>query len=194
MSRSDRPPAGIPSRIVLVGFMAAGKTTVGRRLAERLGYRFVDLDEEVVRRAGRPISEIFRLEGEAAFRRMEAEVTRGLDRVERVVVAAGGGWMARPELRDRWPDAARVWLRVGAEEAVARLGPSLASRPLLAIEEDPTAVARRLLRAREASYARAELSVDTVGRTPDRVVEEVLGRLEGLREREADGTREGPSA
>lgn len=167
---------GPPSRIVLVGFMAAGKTTVGRRLADRLGYRFVDLDDEVVRRAGRSIAAIFREEGESAFRRLEAEATGALDAAAGLVVAVGGGWMARPELRDRWPDAVRVWLRVGAAEAVARLEGGLAGRPLLATE-DPERAARRLLAEREEAYALAELSVETEGRDPDDVAAEVLRRL-----------------
>lgn len=172
----SEPPAGFPSRIVLVGFMAAGKTTVGRRLAQRIGYGFIDLDEEVERLAGRPIPEVFRREGEPAFRRLEARATRDLDGVERVVVAAGGGWMARPELRDRWPDAVRVWLKVEPAEAVSRLEGVLAGRPLLDAE-DPVAAARRLLADRESAYGRAELAVETEGRGPDSIVAEIVERL-----------------
>lgn len=166
------PPAELPSRIVLVGFMASGKSTVGPILAKRLGYRFVDLDVEVERLAGRSIPEIFRARGEAGFRRLEARVTAGLDGVERVVVAAGGGWMTRSELRDRWPDAVRVWLRVTAETVVARAGDDLASRPLLD-REDPVRAARALLAAREERYALAELRVDTDGRDPEAVAREI---------------------
>lgn len=183
----------LPSRIVLVGFMAAGKSTVGRRLAERVGYRFVDLDEEVVRRAGRTIAAIFRRDGEPAFRRLEAEASRALDAQRAFVLAVGGGWMARPELRDRWPDAVRVWLRVGAAEAVARLEREggLASRPLLD-PVDPERAARELLAERETAYAAAEISVETEGRDPDAVVGEILRRLTGTRR--VDGTRDGPPA
>lgn len=170
------PTAGFPARIVLVGFMAAGKTTVGRRLAERLGYRFVDLDREVERRRGRPIPEIFRHEGQAAFRRLEAEATRAIDDLDRVVVAAGGGWMARPELRDRWPDAVRVWLKVGPAMAVERLRGALGSRPLLDAE-DPVVTARRMLAEREDAYGRAELAIDTEGRDPQEIVAGIVERL-----------------
>lgn len=169
-----------PRRLVLVGFMAAGKTTVGRRLAERLGYRFVDLDREVERLAGRPVAEIFAEGGEARFRELEARATRELsseaEGVPGTVVAAGGGWMARPELRDAWPGAVRIWLSVDPETAVERLGEELTSRPLLD-PEDPVGTARRLLEERREDYGRAEFRVETAGRDVESVVEEVLRRL-----------------
>ncbi len=174
------PP--LPERVVLVGFMAAGKSTVGPLLARELGYRFVDMDAEVERRAGTSVRRLFVTEGEAAFRQLEAEVTRALDEARRVVVAAGGGWMARPELRDRWPDAVRLWLRAEPETILARLGDTTASRPLLG--EDPTDAVRRLSAEREAAYARAELAVRTDGLTPA----QVAGRaLEALLRRGHDG-------
>lgn len=156
----------IPDRIVLVGFMASGKSTVGPILAGRLGYRFVDLDAEVERRAGATVAEIFRSEGEARFRTLEEEATAELDAAERIVVAAGGGWMARPELRDRWPDAVRVWLRVRPRTVLERVGDAVAERPLLD-PGDPEGSAARLLKAREWAYARAELSLDTDARRPE---------------------------
>lgn len=168
--------AGLPARVVLVGFMAAGKSTVGRRLARRVGYGFVDLDRAVEELAGRSVPEIFREEGEAAFRALEARATRELDERREVVVAAGGGWMARPALRDRWAEAVRVWLRVSPEEAVRRLGEDLASRPMLD-PGDPVGAAGRLLESRRGDYARAEVAVDTDGRTPEEVAREVLRRL-----------------
>lgn len=158
--------------------MAAGKTTVGRRLAERIGFRFVDLDREVERRAGRPIPQIFDEQGEPAFRALEAAVTRDLDPADGVVVAAGGGWMARPELRSRWPDAVRVWLRVSPGDAVSRLGDQVGSRPMLD-PRDPEASAREILEDRRVEYQRAELSVDTGGVTPEEVVTRILDALAG---------------
>lgn len=171
------PDSGsLPDRIVLVGFMAAGKTAVGRRVAERIGYRFVDLDREVERRAGRTVPEIFRLRGEEGFRELEAETTRALDDERGVVVAAGGGWMAREELRNRWRDQARVWLQVTPEAVMERLEGDLESRPMLD-PDAPLASIRRLLRDREADYALAEYSVDTVGRGPDEVAERVVAKM-----------------
>lgn len=159
--------------------MAAGKTTVGKLLARRLGYRFVDLDRLIEERAGRSIPEIFELAGEERFRRLEAEVTRELDAAGQIVVAAGGGWMARKELRDRWPDAVRVWLRVGAETVVDRLGEDVSSRPML----DPDAPERtvdRLLERRRAAYARAELAVETDDLTPEQVAAEIHALLDAM--------------
>lgn len=185
---------GLPRRVVLVGFMAAGKTSAGRALARRTGYRFVDLDEEVERRAGRTVPEIFREEGEAGFRSREAEVTRALDPDPGgggsgpagaeddadvgagLVVATGGGWMARPELRDRWPDAVRVWLEVSPEEALRRLEGDLASRPMVDAEK-PLASLREKLERRRDDYARAEVAVRTRGRTPDEVADRILEAL-----------------
>lgn len=161
----------------MVGFMGAGKSTVGRRVAESLGYRFVDLDDEIERLAGRPVPEIFGSGGETRFRELEARATRQLEARARTVVAVGGGWMARPELRDAWPGAVRVWLRVDAAEAVGRLGDRLPSRPLLADRDDPVAAARRLLEDRRPHYERAEIHVATDGREVETVAEEVVRRL-----------------
>lgn len=169
-------PSGLPPKIVMVGFMAAGKSTVGRRVAVETGYAFVDLDELVERLAGRPVPEIFRAGGEEAFRELEARATGRLDERREVVVAAGGGWMARPDLRSRWREAVRVWLKVGPEAAVARLGDRLESRPMLG-EEDPVAAARELLERRRADYERAEVAVETEGRSPEEVAREALRRL-----------------
>lgn len=174
-------PRDLPGRVVLVGGMAAGKSSAGRRLARRIGYRFVDLDEEVERRAGRSIPEIFREEGEEGFRRREADVTRALDPAsegDELVVAAGGGWMAREELRDRWPGAERVWLKVSPEEALRRLEGDVESRPMLDPER-PLQTLRRVLERRRRHYARAEHAVDTGGRTPEEVADRVLEALLG---------------
>lgn len=167
-SEGGRPP----ERVVLVGFMAAGKTTVGRLLARKLGYRFVDLDRRVEERAGRAIPEIFEAAGEEHFRALEAEVTGDLDRLELVVVAAGGGWMAREELRERWPGAVRVWLRVRPGTVVERLAGELTSRPMLD-PEAPERSAEELLRQRRPAYARAELAVETDDLTPEEVAAEI---------------------
>jgi shikimate kinase len=155
--------------IVLVGLSGAGKTVVGRLLAQRLAYRFLDLDSEVERLAGCSIADLFDREGEGVFRDLEEQVTRSAIVDSATVVSTGGGWMHRPELRETWPGAVRVWLRVEPESAVSRLAQERSTRPLLA-GPDPETALRRLLADRLAAYETAEIAVRTDGLTPDAVV------------------------
>lgn len=182
---SDRDtPAGTGSQaqpvrlVALVGFMAAGKTTVGRRLADRLGWRFIDVDLEIASRSGRTIAEWFRDPGEAAFRAMEAELTATLLSEDHTVLALGGGWAAQPGAFEAVPSGARtVWLRVSAAEAVRRAAADPVVRPLLAGDDAPDHTVRALLQKREAAYGRADFRVDVDGRAPDEIVHEILDGL-----------------
>jgi shikimate kinase len=115
--------------IVVVGAPGAGKTTVGRALADRLGLRFADVDAVIVDRAGKPIAEIFADEGEEAFRRLEEQVTAEL-LDEAGVLALGGGAVLSPRTRQALRGRRVVWLRVGLAAAVKRVGMDTA-RPLL---------------------------------------------------------------
>lgn len=178
MGAASRPVPGPPGHILLVGFMTAGKTTVGRLLAARLDRPFVDLDAEVERAAGSSIPDIFETEGERAFRAWEARVTAALPDEGPLVMAVGGAWMCRPELRDRWPDAVRVWLRVSPREVLKRLRAEPAARPLLALES-PVRRIQELLDERTSSYALAELHVHTERRSPEAIVETILASLPG---------------
>lgn len=175
--RRSEAAAGV-RRVVLIGFMGAGKSAVGRRLADRLGWRFADLDEAVERRDGRSIPEIFEAEGEARFRELEAGAARELLHGEEVVVATGGGWAARPGRLDSLPAGSlSVWLEVGAREAVRRAAREPGRRPLLA-GNDPVEAARELLERRRAHYAAADVRVDTGGRSVDDVTTRILEILE----------------
>ncbi|HST61513.1 MAG TPA: shikimate kinase [Longimicrobium sp.] len=161
--------AGDPiERIVLVGMMCSGKSAVGAALAERLGWTHVDLDREIEREAGRSIREIFADEGEAAFRRMEAEATPRVAARMRMVLSPGAGWITNPALLDLLgPRTFCVWLTVSPEEAVRRSAASPpGERPLLA-GPDPLGVVRRRLAERERFYARAHLVLPTDGRSVD---------------------------
>lgn len=163
--------------IVLIGMMGVGKSAVGRALARRLRRPFVDGDDAVVARAGRPIARIFAEDGEEAFRDLEARVlAEVLDRQPPVVLAAGGGVVVRPGnrhfLRDR---ASVVWLRAPVEELAERVG-SGAGRPLLA--GDPVGTLRRLERQRAPWYAEAaEVVLDTQRRRPDELTDELVALL-----------------
>jgi shikimate kinase len=157
--------------------MGAGKTTIGARLAERLRWRFIDFDEEIVRRAGMSIADIFRTHGEMAFRAMEQRLTTELSCVTDTVLAPGGGWIMRPGALERLPPATRVvWLRVTPEEALRRVRLSGVERPLLA-GPDPLAAARQLLARRELLYGRADLIVDVDQMAPDEITRHIVAFL-----------------
>lgn len=161
---------------MLVGLSGAGKTLVGRLLAERLEWRFVDIDAEAERLVGRSIAEVFAEGGEPAFRELEARVSRSASPDARTVVSTGGGWMAQPELRAAWPGAVRVWLQVEPARAASRLARERSSRPLLA-GPDPEASLAQLLAERLPAYRLAEITVRTDGLEPEAVAEAILKRL-----------------
>jgi shikimate kinase len=146
-----------PARVVLVGFMAAGKTTVGKALARTLRWGFVDMDERIEARLGCSIAACFEAEGEERFRREELAVATEIQALRAHVVAAGGGAFAQDATRQALVrDAFVVWLRCGIDEIVRRVGADT-SRPLASGRE----AMRRLLAQREASYSLADLVVDT---------------------------------
>ena len=170
------PDADAP--IFLVGFMASGKTTVGRMLADRLGWAFADLDELVTRAAGRTVPEIFAAEGEAGFRRRESAAVREAAGRRRVVVATGGGAACREENLAAMLEGGRVIaLGVSPEEAIRRAG-GASGRPLLDGKADPVGEARRLLDARRAFYDRAHIRFQTDGRTPGEIAQALLIELD----------------
>ena len=174
--RADRPV------IFLVGYRGAGKTTVARLLAARLGWDWIDADEELERRAGVTVREIFSAEGEAGFRDREEAVLADLCRRERAVIATGGGAVLREANRNRMRAAGHVvWLSTDAATAWARLqgDPSTADRrPALTV--GGLAEVEQLLRQREPLYrACADLTVDTANRTPEAITAEIVVRLWG---------------
>jgi shikimate kinase len=162
--------------IVLIGFMGAGKTTVGTMLAVRLGLPFTDSDQIIEQRAGRPIRQIFAEDGEPAFRALEHQVIVALLDGPPAVLALGGGAPGHPPTRDRLiadPAAQVVYLHVGYEQALNRVGGD-DGRPLLARPDLPA-----LYRSRLPVYAAvATLTVATDGRPPGAICEDLLARLE----------------
>jgi shikimate kinase len=162
-----------PRRIVLVGFMGSGKTTVGQSLADRLRWTFVDMDARIEEESGLSVAGIFRSRGEAFFREREARLALALAGQERLVVAAGGGAFALPATREALrAGAATVWLRCDLETILARV-PLDGSRPLASSRE----TIRRLLAEREPSYRLADLTVDASGRSPEAVAGEIADCL-----------------
>lgn len=170
-------------RVLLVGFMGSGKTSVGRAVADRLGWRFIDFDDEIVSDAGASIPEIFGRHGEPHFRELEARVAERLLEETEVVLGSGGGWGAVPGRLTDLPEGTEpFWLRVSAPTAVGRAASRPGTRPLLA-GSDPLAAATRLLAEREPFYREARWAVDT----EDSSVEDVSSRILEILTREHPG-------
>jgi shikimate kinase len=155
--------------IVLVGFMGAGKTTVGRLLAGHFGLPFIDADAAIGERAGRPVPQIFEEHGEQAFRVIEHETIAGLLDGPAAVLALGGGAVEYPETRRLLLAADVVYLRVGYAGAMARVGGD-DRRPMLRRPDLAAVYARRL-----AGYeAVATHTVPTDGREPADVCRDIV--------------------
>jgi shikimate kinase len=162
--------------IYLVGMMGAGKSAVGRPLAEALGYRFIDADTALEEVAGRPIAEIFASDGEEGFRALETAVLNGIASWHSLVVATGGGVVTRPENWGHMRQGVVVWLDAPAEELLRRLAADPTPRPLLDTP-DPTARLEALLHGRLPLYAQADLRVAQQGGRPAAVALQVLDAL-----------------
>jgi len=163
--------------VVLTGFMGTGKTTVGRVLADRLGYEFVDTDAVIEARHG-PIPDIFAEHGEQAFRAMEHDVARELGERDGLVVATGGRLMLDPANAEALGRTGDVFcLTADVDEIVRRLvdddGPT--DRPLLAVD-DPRARIAELLAERAEGYARFE-QIPTADRSPTDIATSIQSRV-----------------
>jgi shikimate kinase len=158
--------------IVLVGFMGAGKTTVGRLLAAKLGVPFTDSDHVIEDRAGKPIRQIFADDGEAAFRALEHQVIADLLGGPDIVLAVGGGAVEHALTRKLLAEVPVAFLRVGYTEAHRRVGGD-GGRPMLARPDIADVYA-----ARRAGYsAVATVTVDVDGRPPADISAGILARL-----------------
>ena len=167
-----------PRTVALVGLMGAGKTTVGRRLAQALGLPFVDADEAISTAAGRSIDDIFAERGECEFRRGERQVIARLLAGPAHVLATGGGAFIDPNTRALMKaQAITIWLRAPLDVLMKRVS-RRDHRPLLK-EDDPQAVMQRLMDERYPIYAEADLTVDTT-HTPHHTA--VVAILAALRE------------
>jgi shikimate kinase len=143
-----------------VGLPGSGKSTVGRRVARRLGRPFVDFDSEIERREGKSVAQIFAQVGEPGFRALELALTKELAQSSGMILAPGGGWTTIPGatalLR---PPARMIYLRVKAEVAIGRILRGRRIRPLLQTA-DPLETLKKLLAEREEGYLTADHVVD----------------------------------
>jgi shikimate kinase len=170
--------------------MGTGKTTVGRCVAHRIGFKCVDSDHEIERRAGKTVAKIFAEDGEEAFRALERQFIEGGHASQKLVVACGGGLVVQPGMLAKL--SARgvvVCLHASIETILARTGRHEESRPLLNVE-DPAARARSLYAEREAIYR----SAGTVILTDSRPLSEIAAHVIRVWRREADAFARRPHA
>ena len=167
----------LPKRVVLVGPMGAGKSTIGRMLAKELGYRFLDSDRIIEERCGANIPWIFDVEGEEGFRERETSMLRELSEQAGTVLATGGGAVMRREnhaLLKR--EAVVVYLRTSIEQQVERTRKDR-NRPLLQ-NDDPEAVLRKLFALRDPIYTElADVVMQTDRKSPRLVVRQLVNRV-----------------
>lgn len=173
-----------PPRVYLTGFMGSGKSTSGPLVAERLGYRFLDLDDEVERAAGVSISDLFARRGEPVFRALETAVLCEAAEQEHVVVATGGGALATEgNLLTAETSGVIVFLKLSPEVLVQRLRDA-EGKPLL-LDEDGHPFSEEalmgriveILRKRERFYSHADVTIDAENLTPDQVAEAIVQAL-----------------
>lgn len=163
--------------VVLIGPMGAGKSVVGQRLADTLGYDFVDTDELIVSRAGKPIPAIFDEQGEAGFRRLETDTIAELAETESKVIATGGGAVLDPQNRHIFATIGlTVYLKASPRELYQRVKNDT-NRPLLTNAEDPVAEVKRLLKEREELYLDADIVVDTEVLSVEEVTDVLIDEL-----------------
>lgn len=166
-----------PRRVLLIGMMGAGKSTVGAALADRLGWPYLDSDTEIVRRRGMTVPEIWRSEGEPAFRAEEAAVLRAaVASAGPSVIAVAGGALLDPANRAAVTGAGLVvWLRAGVDTLADRVGAG-EGRPLL--DGDPRSALARLEAQRRPVYqATASVTLDVDGHVPGELVDVICGLL-----------------
>jgi shikimate kinase len=166
----------VPKTVVLIGMMGAGKTCIGRKLAERLGIPFIDADAEIAEAAGCSISDIFAIHGEQAFREGERRViARVLEGPVHVLATGGGAFMneqTRAVIRER---AISVWLRADIDLLLRRVS-RRNNRPLLQ-QADPRQVLERLMAERHPVYAGADIIVDVTDAPRETTVTQVIEAL-----------------
>jgi shikimate kinase len=170
-SRRSMQPNDV--NLYLVGFMGTGKTTVSRILAARLGHRWMDSDHEIERIQGRPISEIFATDGEAAFRKMERDFIEAGHPAERTVIACGGGLVIQPGMLESLQRRGVVICLHATVETILRRTAGNRTRPLLDVE-DPEKRIRDLYAVRDPIYRRSGSVILTDNRPQIDVVQHVL--------------------
>jgi len=162
--------------LVLTGFMGVGKTSVGKILARKLEREFVDMDAVIEAREGIAIREVFASRGEAYFRQVEAAVCVELAARENVVIATGGGALVNAPNRAAFANALIICLDANLDAILARIGDAT-DRPMLAGDERRARI-QALMELRQPAYAQIATHLDTTGKSPDEIADEIIALLE----------------
>ena len=165
--------------VILTGFMGTGKSTTGKKLAERLGRRFIDTDTLIEEEAGMTISTIFTERGESYFRMLERAAIARVCEEQEIVVATGGGVLVNEENTRRLKESGTIICLTATPEVILSRVQSNDDRPLLH-GDSPLEKIRALLTARADVYAKADLTIDTSARGVDEVVDAVCGQLKTI--------------
>ena len=157
--------------------MGAGKSTIGKLLAQRIGFRFYDTDHLVMRGFGKPVSRIFEENGEEEFRKAEILVLQELAGRHRVVVSTGGGTLVRDETYNLARGTGTlIYLRAPVSDLYERVIFSPKDRPVVDVPDDESLFHQRFEERRQY-YERSDITVDTINRKPDEVVREIIAGL-----------------
>ena len=158
------------SNIYLVGFMCSGKSTVGKLLAKELNLKFIDVDTLIEEETGQKISDIFKQKGEKYFRELEKEKIHQLSKRQGLVVSTGGGLGADFENMNLMKKTGTVvWLKVPFDTVIERCGDDK-SRPMLNMSKEKL---KNLFKEREEVYKLADFSIDTEGKTPEEILNQI---------------------
>ena len=167
----------IAGNLIFIGLMGAGKTTIGKCLAQRLGWQFYDSDQEVVKRTGVPISTIFELEGEASFREREHAVISDLSQLKHCVIATGGGAILRHENRQLLQQSGTVIYLSTSVDCILKRTAQDKSRPLLQVD-NPRERLEKLFQERDPLYRDiADHIVETHSQAIPTVVNQLIQQL-----------------
>lgn len=167
-------------KIYLIGLMGAGKSTVGKLLAQTLSWEFLDLDNEIENTSGNTIAQIFSESGEEAFRELESEALHKTKALQNMIIACGGGVVTRTENVKLLKDRTTIWLELTPDEAAARLEYAT-DRPLLSECKDTLNKLGDILESRQGAYEQAAtLRINAGGHSPEIIADQIMKELKAL--------------
>jgi shikimate kinase len=162
--------------IILAGFMGTGKTAVGRKLSRLLNMKLIDVDTEIENAQKMTINEIFRNFGEQKFRDIETGMIKKLSGNKNVIISTGGGAVLRQENIDTLRENGIIVCLMATPETILKRTSHNSNRPLLQVE-DPFGKIKELLNFRRPFYEKADIMIDTEGKTPIQIAEEIIEKI-----------------